>query len=159
MTYKIGITGHRPHKFTNAVTAQKACENVTLDFTARHGNVLFNLGGCTGADSWVASACIAHAIPFNLYLPFPAEIQAKYWNDQDGLFLQTQLGLAKAVDVAQNHFSNSAYHVRDRKIVDNSDILICFLEDFNSGTYSTVKYALSRNKLVFNGLTNTFLDK
>lgn len=157
--YKIGITGHRPHKFSNIQLAQSRCQEITLEHAAKHTNIEFNLGGCIGADSWVAACCMQHSIPFNLFLPFPSQVQAKYWTAEEEAFLKAQIEKAQSVDIVQTFYSKAAYHIRDRNIVDNSDMIICFLEDFKSGTYSTVKYALSCNKIVLNGLANTFISK
>lgn len=157
--FKIGITGHRPYKFSDPHTAEKLCHEVPLLYTKKYDNAIFNLGGCIGADSWVANCCLEHHIPFNLFLPFPSQLQAKYWNAQDADFLNLQVKKAVSVDIVQSYYDKSAYHARDIRIVDNSDLLICFLEDFKSGTYTTVKYALACNKPVFNGLANTFLSK
>lgn len=157
--FKIGITGHRPQKFSNQVVAKQKCYDTTQLYAQKYNEVVFNLGGCIGADSWVAECCMLHKISFNLFLPFPSEVQGKYWSDQERVFLDKQISNARSVDIVQSTFSKAAYHIRDRNIVDNSDMVICFLEDLKSGTYATAKYALKQNKIVFNGLTDMFLSK
>lgn len=157
--FNVGITGHRPQKFTNPSEAKRICEDVVIDYSNMSADITFNVGGCIGADSWVAEKCIELNMPFNLFMPFPSKIQSKFWNDKESKSLEHQILKAGVVTIVQDNYSKAAYHIRDRAIVDNSNLLVCFLEDFKSGTYSTVKYALSKNIPVFNALTKSFITK
>jgi predicted Rossmann-fold nucleotide-binding protein len=150
---QIGVTGHRPTGFTNPEYARELAELV-VDYCARifHG-LEFNLGGCVGADMWVAQACVEQNIPFNLMLPFPADIQGKYWSKEEMDFLSAHILRAKTTSVVGRTYNVKNYHIRDRQIVDKSHLIICFWEGRRSGgTYNTIRYALGAGTKVLNAM-------
>lgn len=152
---KIGITGHRPSGFADIQKAKIACERTVIDCQETYENPTFNVGGCIGADAWVTDACLKFGAPYNLYLPFPGSIQAKFWAEEQRLNLKRHVEGAKQVNVAGLVYSPAYYHARDRLIVDNSDIIICFWSGIRSGgTYNTVKYAIRTGRPVYNAIDN-----
>ena len=121
---KVGITGHRPQGFSNQSYVQDLCEQTVGYCMENFHNSEFNIGGCRGADSWVAKACIKHNCPFHLYLPFPVDIQAAAWSVEEREDLKCQTLDAKSVDVTSDRYGTRFYHIRDRKIVDNSHLFL-----------------------------------
>lgn len=154
--YNIGITGHRPHKFKNPDFVKRQCEDVVVIMQRHYGDALrFNLGGCTGTDQWVGEACLRFGAKYNLYLPFPAEIQSQHWYDEQKKELDRQVANCESLSVLGPEYVASNYFERDKQIVDNSDFVIAFWEGpKQGGTYITVKYAVEQSKIVLNALTD-----
>lgn len=150
---QIGVTGHRPTGFANVEYA-KEIANLLVEYCAHtFHNAEFNLGGCIGADMWVAQACIEKNISYNLFLPFPADIQGKFWTREEAELLLSHALRAKSTSIVGKVYRPANYHIRDRQIVDKSHIMICFWEGRKSGgTYNTIKYALRTGRQVLNAM-------
>lgn len=150
---QIGITGHRPSGFANKSAALEIAGQVVSYCKHIFHNVEFNLGGCIGADMWVAQACVEQDVPYRLWLPFPVDIQAKMWAADERQALAQHALLAKEVSIVGQHYKVANYHIRDQQIVDNSHLIICFWEGRRSGgTYNTIKYALKSGRQVLNAM-------
>jgi uncharacterized phage-like protein YoqJ len=117
--------------------------------------LVFNLGGCIGADQWVGRACMELGVEFNLYLPMLPELQSRYWTQTGKDELTAQLNATSSVDIVDSSglYNIASYHERDKKMVDNADILVAFwVGKRKGGTFFTMKYALKNSKFVFNAL-------
>lgn len=105
-------------------------------------------GLAVGFDSIVAQAAIDLNIPLWAAIPFPD--QHKLWSPEQKKKYEFFLSKAQNVYVANNTFSNWAYHKRNRHIVDTSHNLIVWLTEVKGGTFKTVEYANQKNKCVIN---------
>jgi hypothetical protein len=151
----IGITGHRPLGFSEPKHVKSVCADVVKYYKHIMHNVEFNTGGCNGADSWVAESCIYEKIDFNLYLAFPANIQGRFFSREERISLDLQILSANKVSTVGNYYKVANYHIRDRAMVDDSHIVVCFWEGRREGgTYKTIEYALKCGKQVFNALND-----
>ena len=152
----VGVTGHRPHKFKHADFAKTMCDDAVVIMKRHYGDTLcFNLGGCIGADQWVGESCIANSVKYNLFLPFPAEIQAEHWYDKQRDELLKQVSLCQSLNIAGPVYKIENYLIRDRLIVDSSDFIVCFWEGAKfGGTYETIKYAVTNSKIVLNAMND-----
>jgi len=160
MVCKVGITGHRPPEFKDIENAKGICREVVRLVQAQYNDpeLCFNLGGCIGADQWVGGACIERGIKFQLLLPFPPEVQSKYWDSDQKSNLMFQVDSCASLTVIGPSYKRANYFIRDRAIVDQSDFLICFWEERKyGGTYETIKYAIKQKKIILNGLKNLSL--
>lgn len=159
--YRIGITGHRPDGFKDPIKAKKLCEDTTLKMYSFYPDPIFNLGGCIGADQWVGTKCIDLDIRYNLFLPFPPEIQSKHWYEAQKKELKRQVEKCNGLIIAGPKYKPANFFIRNRQIVDNSDIVICFWEgNKRGGTYDCVKYAVKKSKITLNALDNlSMIDK
>ena len=54
---------------------------------------------------------------------------------------------SETVELSETYY-NGCMHVRDRFMVDNSNIVLCYLRERSGGTYYTVKYAEKCGKKV-----------
>lgn len=159
--YRVGITGHRPDRFKDVDLAISICDKLVADIQYQYGDsgeLCFNLGGCIGADQWVGDACIKYGVNFHLYLPFPIDVQAKYWYDYQKENLVRQADACSGMTVVGDSYQIANYFVRDKMIVDNSDFMVCLWEGCTQGgTFQTIKYAVKQSKIVLNALTNMSL--
>lgn len=159
---KIAITGHRPDAFLvshiNPDTIIRMANDTICVLKREFGDELeFNLGGAIGVDQWVGMACVEHKINFHLYLPFLPEVQGKYWTEPQQTELARQMRHAAGIDIieATGNYDVAKYFERDRRMVDNSNIVVAFwVGKRRGGTFQTMQYALSQSKFVFNALNN-----
>ena len=153
--YRVGITGHRPDRFRDAEVAQELCDELVMTLKKQYEYIEFNLGGSTGTDQWVGDACIRYEVEYNLFLPFPAEIQSKHWYKEQQDNLNTQIEKCNSLYIAGPKYKPANYFIRNRSIVDNADFLVCFWEGIHrGGTFDTLKYAMKKSKIVLNALTD-----
>lgn len=155
----IWITGHRESKFSKTSNIKNNL-NKFLDLffirnkLSNHDNIIFNLGGANGIDNWVWEYCINKWIKYNLYLPFKdTNIQIKWWNS-----IQIKL-YNKILENSNKIFYWNWYFDRNRKIVDNSDIIICALQKniSHSWTWYTVNYAKKKKLHIYNILDSDLI--
>lgn len=157
---RVAITGHRPDAFIQSHYSESALslivDGTVATFQREYkDDLIFNLGGAIGADQWVGDACIEQGVKFYLYLPMLPRIQGKYWSSKQQLNLKKQMEVASGVNIydPSGDYNVASYHMRDRKMVDDADIVVAFwVGKKKGGTYGTMKYALSQSKFVFNAL-------
>lgn len=53
-------------------------------------------------------------------------------------------------DAAQNSHPKRAYQIRNRKMVDRSDLVVFYVEHNSGGAYQTLRYAQERGKQIVN---------
>lgn len=154
------ITGHRPDAFLvshyNEASVKRLADHVVGVLKREYGDDLsLNLGGAIGTDQWVGAAAIENEVRFSLYLPFLPQIQAKFWKVEQREELDRQLRRASRIVIADpgQEYNPARYHERDRMMVDEADFVVAFwVGRRRGGTYGTMKYALSKSKLVLNAM-------
>jgi len=157
---RVAITGHRPDAFVQSRYSKdmvlRIADNIVGSFLREYSDdLVFNLGGAIGVDQWAGMACIDNMVKFHLYLPFLPEIQSKYWLEEQADELGRQMQKAEGVTIVDpsGNYDVSRYHERDRKMVDDSDIVVAFwVGKRRGGTFYTMKYGLSQSKFVLNAL-------
>ncbi len=157
---RVCITGHRPDPFLvshyQAETVARLAGDIACVLKREYGEELFfNLGGAIGADQWMGAAAIEHGIRFGLFLPFPPQVQARFWTEEQRSELDRQLRTAARIVIADpsGQYDPARYHERDRLMVDESDFVVAFwVGRRRGGTYETMRYALSKSKFVLNAL-------
>lgn len=155
----IAITGHRPDAFLvshfSPEQIQRRASDIVAIFKREHGDDLcFNVGGALGTDLWVGQACIEQNVKFHLYLPFPPEVQSKYWKEEQVAMLKEQLNRAIGIDIVNpSGFSKKDYYIRNIRMVDAANFVVAFWVGKRAGgTYNCIDYALKKSKFVFNAL-------
>ena len=154
----VGITGHRPSYFKNA-------EQERLRFLTRFGyafdslsfleseNLILANGGAPGVDYWALEYALKHKIPFELYLPFSVSELKKFRTKKEYEFLNKCIksNFCMGQYEASKTYNSRAYQQRNRSVVDKSFVVLAYWTgNTKSGTFNCIKYALQRNKLVWN---------
>lgn len=122
----IGFTGTRD----GITNDQRAKIHTILN---DYNNIVALHGDCIGADTDFHNICKMHDdIIINIYPPTDSKL--------------------RAFNIGDNIMAEQPYLIRNKDIVDNSDILIACPKDKNkpqqrSGTWSTIRYA-QKNKLI-----------
>ena len=92
-------------------------ENVYAFVDSLNQDDIIVSGGCRGVDTWAEERALHRGLEVNIFYP-----------DLSGI---------------HNYFESvKAYHSRNRKIVENSDVIFAFVsQDRKGGTENTIKYA------------------
>jgi len=156
----IAVTGHRPDAFLVSHYSPETIIRIASDtihvFKREFGDdLLFNLGGAIGVDQWVGAACIEQNVRFRLYLPFPPEVQGKYWSDEQKTELSRQMQHAVGIDIIDpsGEYDMEKFQARNVKMIDEANIVVAFwVGKRRGGTFNAMKYSLGQSKFVFNAL-------
>ena len=85
-----------------------------------------------------------------LILVLPCISQAKSWSNTDKEVYEEIKKKADKVVYTSQEYTRGCMHKRNRHLVDNSSVCICYLTKENGGTAYTVNYALKRGLSVIN---------
>ena len=80
-----------------------------------------------------------------LMLPYPT---AEYLNNEEYFHdYYTDVEISYAASMAH---PKSAIQIRNREMVDRADLIICYVEEKRGGTWQTIQYATTQEKIVIN---------
>ena len=80
-----------------------------------------------------------------LMLPYPT---AEYLNNEEYFHdYYTDVEISHAASMAH---PKSAIQIRNREMVDRSDLVICYVDNNHGGAWQTVKYAMEKEKNIIN---------
>ena len=85
-----------------------------------------------------------------LILALPCMNQTSGWNESDKRMYECIREIADKVVYTSDSYFNGCMQKRNRFLVDNSSICICYLSENKGGTAYTVGYAKSKNLTIFN---------
>lgn len=146
------FTGHRKITPHQAQTLSTEIEN-TIHKLIEEGVTHFLVGGALGFDTLCAQAVIAAKKSFphiQLALILPCRSQALYWNQSDIYEYENIKSSADEIRYVSENHTKSCMFVRNRFLVDNSSICVCYLEKEKGGTAYTVQYAQSKGLRIIN---------
>lgn len=145
----ICATGHRPNRLGGYDNLPIIDEFAMRILSTRKRPSGLISGMAQGWDQSIAVACVRLGIPFVAAVPF--EGQEKRWPDATRRTYNQLLSAASQVHVVAKDYSDSAYLLRDRWMVDNSQaVLALWNGDRASGTGATVAYAREGNRPIEN---------
>jgi uncharacterized phage-like protein YoqJ len=112
-----------------------------------------------GFDTWAAeTVCKLKSenqdIELFCAIPFPS--QAKSWSSVDRQRWEAIKNCSDAENIVSPSYNKGCFHARNRYMVDNSDVVVCFYDGSKGGTAYTVDYALKNNKIVVRIHPDTF---
>lgn len=146
------FTGHREIPLMKYALVKKRLRE-TLEDLIERGYCFFGAGGALGFDTLAAQMVLelkAKYPQIRLILVLPCLSQADGWNDKDKAVYEDIKNRAdKVVYTAQEYF-NGCMHKRNRHLVDNSSVCICYLTRRTGGTAYTVDYADKNGLQVIN---------
>ena len=85
-----------------------------------------------------------------LILVLPCLSQADNWSFANKVIYEKIKASADKVIYTSKEYTKGCMHKRNRHLVDNSSVCICYLTEDTGGTAYTVKYAKNKNLLVIN---------
>ena len=144
------FTGHRD---ISANTKQKKRLESELRKLITQGIRYFGAGGALGFDTMAALAVLKLREEFShvrLILVLPCKEQTKSWDEKDKKTYKQILDKADKVIYTAEHYHSGCMHKRNRHLIDNSSVCICYLTNSKGGTAYTVNYARQKGLRIIN---------
>ena len=146
------FTGHRAIPIKNMEELACKLESQIIGLI-EDGYRFFGAGGALGFDT-VAAQTVIHLRDkyphIRLILVLPCETQAKSWSKDDQAIYEGIKGKADKVVYTSQAYYRGCMHKRNRHLVDNSSVCICYLNSASGGTAYTVDYARKNGRRIIN---------
>ena len=117
------------------------------------GYCYFGAGGALGFDT-VAAQTVLHLkekyTHIKLILVLPCVTQANSWSEEDREIYEDIKEKADKIVYTSKEYSRGCMHKRNRHLVDNSSVCICYLTENKGGTFYTVNYANTKQLKIVN---------
>ena len=148
--FTVSFFGHR--YIENYSEIEKRLDNLIHDLIIQKEYVEF-LVGREGEFDIIASSAIKRAVSkldygntsFVLVLPY---MKADYKNNEK-YYLDYYDEVEICSESAEAHYK-SAIQVRNRNIVDRSDLVVCCIQHNSGGAYQTIRYAKKLSRKIIN---------
>ena len=150
------FTGHRkiPPEQAGALARQLKSTLIQL---INDGYRYFGAGGALGYDTLAAQTVLELKTQYpdvKLILVHPCLSQTRGWSARDIDIYEDIKSKADKVVYTSQEYTRGCMHKRNRHLVDNSSVCVCYLTESTGGTAYTVDYA-RRNKLTVINLGET----
>lgn len=146
------FTGHRKIPLEKQADITNRLECVIANLYQR-GIRYYGTGGALGFDTLAAQTVIRLRENYpgmKLILVLPCLTQAKGWRQADiAEYEYIKIQADKVVYTAQQ-YTPDCMHKRNRHLVDNSGICVCYLTKDSGGTAYTIRYAKKRGLEIIN---------
>ena len=146
------FTGHRiiPSGMEQKLFSitEKVVENAI-----KSGYRYFGVGGALGFDTIAALVVLKlrESYPsIKLILVLPCLNQRRGWSTEDIEIYENIKKQADKIVYTSKEYTRGCMHKRNRHLVNNSSLCICYLTEEKGGTYYTVKYAQENQLAVVN---------
>ena len=113
----------------------------------------FGCGGALGFDTLAAQTVLRlqEIYPeISLILVLPCRDQTRGWKQADVAEYDRIMKAADKVTYTSEQYYSGCMHKRNRHLVDNSSLCICYLTEQSGGTAYTVNYARSQGLKIIN---------
>ena len=146
------FSGHRilPRESIEAIRKELS---MVIDEYIKKGYNQFVSGGALGFDL-MAARLVAEKRKSNsgirLVMILPCRDQHIRWSRRDRMEYEEILALADDVEYVCESYCTGCMHLRNKVMVDNSQVLISYLTDYRGGTAYTVGYAKEKEKEMIN---------
>lgn len=155
------FTGHRDICEADIPWIRKALKRQVLRLY-RMGYDTFYTGGALGFDTLAAVTVLQLKVLFpqiTLILALPCHNQTRGWAERNiAMYEIIKQKADKVVYISQDYF-RGCMQKRNRYLVENSDLCICYLLKKSGGTAYTVKYADSIGVETINLAKSNFCSK
>ena len=146
------FTGHRELTLGQYQNIFHKTEAVIEEFIKK-GYLYFEIGGALGFDTIAALAVLKLRERYpdiRLFLVLPCLSQAKSWSKEDVEIYESIKHQADEIIYTSQEYTRGCMHKRNRHLVDNSSVCICYLTKKSGGTFYTVNYAKKRGLRIYN---------
>ncbi len=146
------FSGHREIFRIHAESLPRLLSDI-VDTLIESGVSRFCSGGAVGFDLLAAGVVLekkAQGADVSLSMILPCPEQAKSWPTEEKALYDKTLSLADEVIYTSVHYHRFCMHIRNQRLVDESDILLCYLEKESGGTANTARYAARKKKKIIN---------
>ena len=146
------FTGHRKVPPEERAGITDRLERVIISLY-QQGIRAYEAGGALGFDALAASTVIRLRRDYpdmKLILVLPCLTQTRGWPAADVAEYERIKGLADRVVYTSQAYTAGCMHKRNRHLVDNSSVCVCYLNRKNGGTAYTVDYAAKQRLEIIN---------
>lgn len=124
-----------------------------VDNAIKSGYRCFGVGGALGFDTIAALVVLKlrESYPsIKLILVLPCLNQTRGWSTEDIEIYENIKKQADKIVYTSKEYSRGCMHKRNRHLVNNSSLCICYLTEEKGGTYYTVNYAYKNHLCIIN---------
>ena len=142
------FTGHRKIPPERMDILARRLKTILVDLIEK-GYQFFGTGGALGFDTIAAQTVLELKMQYpdvKLILVLPCLSQTRGWSARDIDIYEDIKSKADKVVYTSQEYTRGCMHKRNRHLVDNSSVCVCYLTESTGGTAYTVDYA-RRNKL------------
>ncbi|MBQ3817436.1 MAG: DUF1273 family protein [Clostridia bacterium] len=146
------FTGYRKIPTENLENISSRLEK-TLIFYIKRGYRFFGAGGALGFDTLAAETVLKLKSKYpdiKLILVLPCLSQTRGWKEEDVEKYEIIKAKADKVVYTSREYTSGCMFKRNRHLVDNSSLCICYLTENSGGTAYTVSYAEERGLEIIN---------
>lgn len=146
------FTGHRELPVLKLISIKSKLK-ATLKKLIDEGYCYFGAGGALGFDTIAAQAVLElreKNPQVKLILVLPCLSQADRWNEKEKKIYADILNKADKVVYTSQDYTRGCMFKRNRHLVDNSSVCVCYLTEDKGGTAYTVDYANKNGLRVIN---------
>ena len=146
------FTGHRQIPLEERAEIADKLERVIVSLYQR-GIRYYGAGGALGFDTLAAQTVIylRKSCPgIKLILVLPCLTQTRRWRPEDVAEYEHIKTEADKTVYTAKQYTPDCMHKRNRHLVDNSSVCICYLTRNSGGTAYTIRYAKKRNLEIIN---------
>lgn len=146
------FTGHRNIPSGMERKLFRVTEKI-VETAIEDGYRYFGAGGALGFDTIAALVVLKlkeHYPDIKLILVLPCLTQTKGWRKEDVEIYEDIKRQADKVVYTSQEYTQGCMHKRNRHLVDNSSLCICYLTDNKGGTFYAVNYAKERQLSILN---------
>lgn len=144
------FTGHRKIPLGQQEIVARRLKNIIVELVKK-GYIFFGTGGALGFDTLAAQTVLDLKSDYpqlKLILVFPCESQADSWSATDKETYESIKGHVDKIVFTSREYTKWCMHKRNRHLVDNSNVCVCYLTERTGGTAYTVEYAKSKGLFV-----------
>ncbi len=147
------FTGHRPENMEYSEKDIRPLIEKAIDEAIEKGITTFITGMAMGTDIWAAEIVLEkkeknHNIRLLCALPHPNFDKRR--NEVEKIRFKYILKKADEAVLVNNRYFSGCYHVRNKWMVDHSDMVIAVYNGSAGGTRNTVSYAKTNGVEVIN---------
>lgn len=146
------FTGHRELSVWGRKQLAAKLE-ATITGLIDRGIIFYGAGGARGFDTLAAQTVLKlkpNYPSIKLILVLPCLTQTRGWRPEDIAEYERIKAQADKVVYTAQDYSKGCMHKRNRHLVDNSSVCVCYLTKDSGGTAYTVRYARERGLEVIN---------
>lgn len=137
------FTGHREIPEKDLAGVQARLEQTIIKLYER-GVIYYGSGGALGFDTLAAETVLRlrESYPkLRLILVLPCKDQIRRWRAEDVAKYEDILQMADKVVYTGENYTRGCMHTRNRHLVDESSVCVCYQTKDHGGTAYTVGYA------------------
>lgn len=146
------FTGHRKIPPKQKATIARRLKNEIIKLVEKNYRY-FGAGGALGFDTLAAQTVLelkTEHPDVKLILVLPCLSQTRGWSARDIEIYEEIRSKADQVIYTSQEYTRGCMHKRNRHLVDNSSVCICYLTESTGGTAYTVNYAKERGLMTIN---------